>query len=382
MKTSSLSRGSATAAAVILAASPCLAAGVDALCQGVATQLRALPAVDTDLAPMERLAAQPKPYVQLNDAKQLTADAVTALPTTLQQQFRAGPEVLTAVAALQPGQADEVWLHGMGSSSVHAIEVQAGTLDCSDFAFFEAPAGGAGRLVANPPQYQGRIDSGEEPYSFCYNDQGMLGAVGGKPAFIEEVAARTAPQYQIIVSAWANAAWGKPCEVDAAYKPVYAVSEVHCQGPACKALSGAALDMAARREAQATPFSDDNLPTAFAWGLKPSAAGLTRFNQISALLGSPQGVPVPTRGAKGAMDESFGDDSVVFPVELAGLTYAAVLSHQWIGWRTFPMYLLGLYDEKDGALAPVAGLKIDQRQGGLASIQVKAWRPPAAGSGG
>jgi hypothetical protein len=372
MKTSISSRGSATAAAIVLSVSPCLGASADPLCEGVATQLRALPAVDTDLAPMERL----------DDAKQLTADAVTALPTTLQQRYRAAPEVLATVAALQPGLADEVWLHGMGASSVHAIEVQAGTLDCSDFASFEAPAGAAGRLIVNPPQYQSRIDSGQEPYSFCDNDQGILGAVGGQPAFIEEIAARTAPDYQIIVSAWGDATWTKPCEVDVRYKPVYAVSEIHCQGPACKALPAAALDMAARREAQSLPFSDDNLPANFAWGPKPSAAGLARFNQIAALLGPAQGVPVPTLGAKGATDESFGDDSVIYPVELAGQTYAAVLSHQWIGWRTFPMYLLGLYDEKAGALEPVAGLKIDQRQGAAVSVQVKAWLPPAAGGSG
>jgi hypothetical protein len=388
MKTKSASHSLTVAAIIGLSAAPCLAAGARPLCEGVATHLRALPAADTDLAPVGRLAAAPNPYVQLDDAKQLTVDAVTALPAMLQQQYHAAPEVLVAVAALQPEQADEVWLHGMGASSVHAIEVQAGTLDCSDFVFFAAPAGAAGRLIANPPQYQSRIDSGQEPYSFCYNDQGILGAVGGQPAFIEQIAARTAPDYQIIVSAWSDPAsgkgtWDKPCEVDVRYKPAYAVGEIHCRGAACKALPAAAVDMASRREAQSPPFSDDNLPANFAWGPKPSAAAVARFNQIAALIGPAQGVPVPTLGAKGAMDESFGDDSVIFPVELAGQTYAAVLSHQWIGWRTFPTYLLGLYDEKAGAPEPVAGLKIDQRQGGVASIRVKAWQPPkAAGVGG
>ena len=361
-----------------LGARPGLAAAADPLCTGLAAHVRALPAaaMDSQLwnGPMQRLAAQPGGYVRLDQSGELfnggdAGDAAKALWTRFQQSYRAPAPVLAALDQMDLASGGMAWLRRLGASSVHAVELTQGTLDCSTFLVFDAPAGAPARLIESPPQVADGVEGG-----FCGTDQGLFGQVAGAPAFVEQSWPSTDPDYDIVLSAWRSGGWTAPCEVKVSYRRVFRIGISHCRGDLCAALPAAAADVAASRDKQLLSSGDNDAPP-FHWGPPASKAALDKVAKIEILIGPASGSLLPTLGDK-ADEYAFGDDAVVFPLQLAGQTYAGVLGHRSIGWRVFPDYLLAVYDLKDGKPDPVAGLVINQSQGPLASVRVQPWQKP------
>jgi hypothetical protein len=360
-----------------LLAWPRVGAAADPLCDGLVARVRALPPVGAAselwAGPMQRLAEQPSGYVRLDQTGNLfhggdpSKDA-TALRTRMQKQYHAPAPVMAAVNQMDLANGGMAWVHRLGSSSVRALELVQGTMDCSTFLVFDAPVFRSARLIDSPPQVAG-VEGG-----FCGTDQGLFGAVGGAPAFIEQSWPSTDPDYDIVLSAWRSGHWTVPCEVKVSYNRVYRVRTIHCRGDLCAALPDAAINIAASRDLQLQASADDAAPP-FQWGAPPSQQVLDKVAQIQVLIGPPATAVLPTLGDT-ADEVGLGEDAVVFPVQLAGQTYAAVLGHRSIGWRVFPQYLLALYDIKDGKLDPVAGLIIEQSQGALASIRTQPWQKP------
>ena len=140
------------ASALAVVATPALAAA-GTVCQTVAAQLRALPAAaydpSSDLidSPIERLAANHASGLVIDGSSALTSDQVQALDATLKSRFNAPAAVLTAADGLDPGEADTVWIRKLGASNAYAVETMAGTMDCEDFAFFQASPGQPGKLA-------------------------------------------------------------------------------------------------------------------------------------------------------------------------------------------------------------------------------------------
>ncbi len=356
-----------------------VAAATDPLCTGLAAHVKALPpaaAKGSELwtGPMQRLAAQRAGYVRLDQSPELfsggdATEASKALWTRFQKQYRAPAPVLAALDEMDLASGGMAWLRRLGASSVHALELQQGSMDCSTFFFFNAPPGAPARLIDDPAQIAHGADGG-----FCGTDQGLFGQVGGAPVFVEQSWPSTDPDYDIVLSAWRSGRWTPPCEVKVSYRRVYRVGTIHCQGAVCAALPAAAADVAASRDKQLQSSGANDAPP-FHWGVPASPAALDKVAKIEIRVGPASGSPLPTLGEKGE-DYAFGDDAVVFPLQLAGQTYAGVLGHRVIGWRVFPDFLLAVYDLKDGKPDPVAGLVISQSQGTLASIHVQPWQAP------
>jgi hypothetical protein len=365
----------ATAAAIWLAASPALAA-TDAVCQAVAAGARSLAPAPYDASsdliapPLQRIAAERGSTLSLDQSDALTSDQVGALAATLTRRFQASPAVLKAVDGLDPGDGS-VWLRRLGGANVYAVEVMAGTMDCEDFAFFATPPGKSAKLVAAPPQLAAaRNDVG----SFCATAEGLLGAVGKTPVFIDQGWDPIEPTYVIAIAAWRGSGWAKPCVLRVAFRSSYRVAGVDCHGAVCAALPAAAADMAARREAQIQRQSvGGNPPAAFVWGPALSAADRARVEQAAALIGSPSTLDPPSVAS--ASQHGFGDDAVVFPAVIGGQAYAAVLSHGSIGWRVYPDFLLALYDLKADAAERVATVEIAREVGPVQSITSTPWKP-------
>ncbi|HXQ10663.1 MAG TPA: hypothetical protein VN805_06645 [Caulobacteraceae bacterium] len=360
-----------SASALVLAATPASAASGD-VCQTAAARIRTLPAAaydpssDLTPGPIERLADNRASGVVIDASNPLTADQVQALDATLKSRFNTPAAILTAVDGLDPAEADNVWLRRLGASDVYAVETMAGTMDCEGFVFFDAPAGKAATAVATPPELTAIGDDGA---SFCVTAEGFPGQVGATPVFIAEGWDSVAPVYDIDIAAWGGGAWAKPCSLHVVFRSSYRVDKVDCSGGVCAQLPAAALAMAERREAQIVAHgSAQDAPPTFAWGPALSAAARARVATLTPLIGDPPTLDVSS--VTGDTSHGFAEDTVIFPVVLAGQAYAAVLSHGGIGWRIYPDFVLSLYDLKAGAAERVASVHVVREVGPVQSIRV------------
>jgi hypothetical protein len=360
------------ASALAIAATPAFAAS-GTVCQTVATQLRALPAAaydpSSDLidSPIERLAANHVSGVVIDGSSALTSDQVQALDATLKSRFNAPAAVLTAVDALDPSEADTVWIRRLGVSNTYAVETMAGTMDCEDFAFIEASPGRPGKLAPAPPQLvAARNDVG----SFCVTAEGLLGQVGATPVFIDQGWDSVAPVYDLAFAAWRGSAWTKPCSLHVVFRSSYRVDKVDCHGGVCAQLPAAALAMAVQRQAQIVAHgAAQDAPVTFAWGPPLSAAGRTKAQTLTPLIEDPPTLDVSS--VVGDTSHGFADDAVIFPVVIAGQTLVAVLSHGGVGWRIYPDFVLSLYDLNAGAAERIASVHIVREVGPVQTISVK-----------
>jgi hypothetical protein len=360
-----------TASTLALAATPTLAAS-GSVCQTLAADLSALPAAaydpSSDLieAPIERLADNHASGVVVDASAALTSDQVQALDATLKSRFDAPAAVVTAVDSLDPAEADEVWLRRLGASNVYAVETDAGTMDCEGFAFFAATAGKAAKAVATPPE---RTVVGDNGASFCASAEGLPGAVGTTPVFIAEGWDSVTPVYDIDVAAWGGGAWAKPCSLHVLFRSSYRVDKVDCSGGVCAQLPAAALAMAEARQVQIVAHgAAEEAPATFAWGPAPSAAARAKVATLTPLIGDPPTLDVSS--VTGDTSHGFADDVVIFPVVIAGQSYAAVLSHGGVGWRIYPDFVLSLYDLKAGAAERIASVHIVREVGTVQSVTV------------
>jgi hypothetical protein len=359
------------ASALVLAATPAFAASGD-VCQIVAAKVRALPAVaydpssDLTEGPIQQLADNRASGVVIDASSPLSSDQVQALGATLKSRFKPPTAVLTAVDGLDPAEADNVWLRRLGASDVYAVETMAGTMDCEGFVFFDAPSGKPAKAVPTPPE---RTAIGDDGASFCATAEGLPGRVGTTPVFIAEGWDSVAPVYDIDIAAWRGGAWAKPCSLHVVFRSSYRVDKVDCHGGVCAQLPAAAVAMAERREAQIVAHgSAQDAPTTFAWGPALSAAARAKADTLTPLIGDPPTLDVSS--VTGDTSHGFADDTVIFPVVLAGQAYAAVLSHGGIGWRIYPDFVLSLYDLNAGAAQRIASVHIVREVGTVQSIRV------------
>ena len=357
--------------ALAAAATPALAAPAS-ICQAVAAQIRALPAAPYDASsdliapPIERLAGAHGSGVSLDNSQPLSADQVKALDATLKSRFAASGAVLSAVDALDASDADNAWLRRLGGSDAYAVETEAGTMDCETFAFFRARAGAAAAAIPPPPQTTAIGDDGS---NFCVTAEGLAGQVRATPVFIEQGWDSVTPVYDIDIAAWTGAAWAMPCSLRVTFRSSYRVAATACAGSVCRALAAAAIAMASAREAQIVAHgAAQEAPASFAWGPAVPAAGKAKVDQLTPLIGDPPTLDVSN--VTGDTQHGFGDDAVIFPVVLAGETYAAVLSHGGIGWRIYPDFVLALYDLKAGAAERIATVHIVRDVGAVQAIKI------------
>jgi hypothetical protein len=362
------------ASALALAATPALAAS-GTVCQTVATQLRSLPAAAYDPSsdlisnPIERLANNHASGLVIDGSSALASGQVQALDATLKSRFRAPGAVTAAVDALDTAEADTVWIRRLGGSDVYAVETMAGTMDCEDFAFFDAPAGKSAKVIAAPPQIAAATD---DVGSFCVTAEGLLGQVGATPVFIDQGWDSVTPVYELTFAAWRGGAWTKPCSLRALFRSSYRVDKVDCHGGVCAQLPAAALAMAVQRQAQIVAHGAggaEDAPATFTWGPALSAAGRAKAATLTPLIDDPPTLDLSS--VTGDSGHGFGDDTVIFPVVIAGETYVAVLSHGGIGWRIYPDFVLSLYDLKAGAAERTASVHIVREVGAVQSISIK-----------
>jgi len=360
------------ASALVLAATPAFAAG-DTVCPTVAAHLRALPAAaydpSSDLidSPIERLADNHASGLVIDASAPLTAEQVQALGATLKSRFAAPAAVLDAVDALDPAEADNVWIRRLGASDAYAVETMAGTMDCEDFAFFGAAAGEPAKLIAAPPQLTAARD---DVGSFCVTGEGLLGRVGKTPVFVDQGWDSVAPVYDISFAAWRGGAWTKPCSLHVVFRSSYRVDKVDCHGGVCAELPAAALAMAERRQAQIVAHgAAQDAPATFAWGPALSAAARAKIATLTPLIDDPPTLDVSS--VTGDTGHGFADDTVIFPVMIGGQAYVAVLSHGGVGWRIYPDFVLSLYDLKAGAAERIASVHIVREVGRVQSVGVK-----------
>jgi hypothetical protein len=359
------------AASLVLTATPALSSD-ESVCRSVAAQIKALPAAPFDASsdliepPIQRLADDHGSGVALDASAPLTGDRAQALDAALKSRFGASAAVLSAVDALDAGDANSVWLRRLGASDLHAVEAMAGTMDCQNFVFFEAAPGKSARLVSAPPQRSAIGDSGS---SFCTTAEGLAGRIGSTPVFIEQGWDSVAPVYDIDIAAWRGSAWAKPCSLHVVFRSTYRVAATNCHGDACAALPAASVAIAVAREAQIVARgAAQEAPPTFAWGPAVPAAGRAKVEQLKELIGVPPNLDVSI--VTGDTQHGFADDAVTFPVMLGGQAYAAVLSHGGIGWRIYPDFVLSLYDLKDGAAERIASVHIVREVGPAQSLKV------------
>jgi len=360
------------AAALSLAAWPAgagRAKSAPSICEGLAERVRALPSAQPRPAgddPIQRLAARAHPYLRLDrsEAVDLTTQSrMDQFLTSLRHHYRVGGRLIGEMA---PDGFETHWLRRFGASNLYAFEQMGGTLHCASFVFFKVTPGRAARPAPAVSK------DGAEATEFCGADQGFVGAIGGTPVFIESKWAITDPDHDVTVWAWRRSRWSRPCRIEVSHKPIYHVSELHCRGEACDAVRRAAPGLAASRERRLKAHNPEAGPDGFSWGRPIPLSAADKVARMQALFDTSASMDVPTLGDPSDDPQRFATDNVSFPVVLNNAVYLGVLSHRTLGWRQYPDFLLGVYDLRDGALDPVAGARIGQSEGSLASIRVSA----------
>ncbi len=324
--------------------------------------------------PIERLAKAQPGFVRLDDIE----------PDYNQTELKAQAEVDASLARLRAipgyprdlsddnlGLEDRVRLRRLENTSVRAFEYfHTGTMNCSDFYFF-AERGAKVRALPAPLDVLARLTTDEQPSGYCVTDHGALGLIGGAPAFVTEAQDSSNYTYSLSISAWDGRRWLKPCAIEVKYRKAYRVEKLHCQGATCQPLRRVAFRLADALQAHEDgPRSRDD----FLWPETPRDTAM-RVEALRKQVRSFGGGPLPDiPEVHYDIAEEMGDSREVFPLRLAGHDYVAMLGHQGSGWRVYPDFVLLLYDRVDGKARIVASLKLESRQGALASIRYGRWR--------
>jgi len=348
-----------------------------ALCKAVSARIPALPPLPTDVwvaGPIEHLARTRPDFVRLDDRKpdyfQAQPDAEAEIRATT-RRLMAVPRISQDFSDYHFLPEDRIRVRKLGDTRVRAVEFfDSGTMHCAYFYFF-SKRGGKVRAEPDPPDVLARLATGEAPSGYCVADHAALGSIGGAPAFVTENQDTSNYDYDLSITAWDGRRWLKPCAIEVKYRKAYRVEQAHCQGATCQPLRRVAFRLANALQAHEDgPRSRDD----FLWPETPHDTAM-RTEALRKQIRSFGGGPLPDVPEEHKdIAEDMGDSREVFPLRLAGQDYVAMLGHYGVGWRVFPDFVLLLYDRVDGKARIVASVKLESRQGALASVRYGRWR--------
>ena len=302
-----------------------------ALCDGIASRLRADTALSSGARP---------------------DDPLTALS--------AGPEPYLEVAR-QPvlqGRQHEVFV--LPASSLHALVNTRGALNCRTFLFFTSEPGKPSGLLPS-------VSGSDDP--LCYNTSGHLARVSGTDAYLEFASGLTNYRYTLRIVPWRDGRWTEGCAVAADFKSTYRTSHTFVR-PGGPLEADATRDLAAQL-AEAWSTTDD--PELFEFGPAWPAFMNDRVRELHRLGSALGTMPVPTFGAPLATLGPFYrelEDADAYPIFVGGQVYLAQVGHATIGWRVFQDSILIIYTLAEGRLSPMASAVVEQDQGALESVRV------------
>ena len=354
--------------AALAATAPASGAPVSTrLCKAVADRIATLPVANTESkGPIERLAGRSGSIVTL-DAKEVTRfgdqSEVTAYTTAAAKRLPA-PDATELLSAVRNDSG--VAFRRLGRTSIQAFELHNGSMNCIDFQFF-TERGGQAKPVANPPQYAALSATGEQPRCFAMGNHGLLGVVAGMPAFITEGRRLNDYNYTVSIAAWNGRHWGRPCAIEAFYRPIYSVGGINCGAGLCGPLKALAPklaqavhdhEIARKREPFAWLKSGGQLPS----DLRSLHQQVWAVNRDD--------LPRPHLEIMREM----ANTRDIFPVRIAGRDYMALMGHTGRGDWAEPGFVLILFQSQKGAAQPVASLLIESRQGALIVNRYGRWR--------
>jgi hypothetical protein len=335
------------AGAVFLTVLPTAVAGAGpaSLCEGLAAKARQVP--------VSRWAGGEQAL-----APELTIAKSETKLSASETQLVHLPAVL---AAIGPIDAYPLSAEHLSGADLYMVETIQGTLDCDDPAFAIAKAGGPLSPVADPSSFANR-----EPGDLCWNEQGDLGRVSGRPVFLEHgtLSDHTVDD-DIVVTPWLGAGWGKPCRVGLRFAKIYRRTARYCGD---KAVCDVADHLVTKIAAAFNQLDQDSAsPPTFHFG-PPAPADVAALAQQPADLTA----DLPTFGAALPQDQhSYGGDSpVLFPLKLGAHWYVGAIGRGGVGWRQSGSTLLTVLADRAGTLTPVASFVVAQSAGRLSQVIV------------
>jgi hypothetical protein len=341
-----------------------------ALCEGVASRIRADSALSSGAAvhdPLARLSEGESPYIEVAKHPIIAAYSRneadhSSFIDRFRAQFRPSDALGAAVDQFASLQQNEVF--SLPLSNLHLIVNTAGSMSCRSFLFFEGRAGEASRPVSAQPKVSDPV---------CYNASGHLARIDGTVAYLELARGLTGFGYDLRVVPWQSGKWADGCSVTAGFRSHYETARAFVRpgGP----IRGGAIRGLAARLVEA--FDRSAAPESFHFGpaWPPYLDDTVReLKRLGAALGT---APVPTFGAPTATLGPFYrelQDPDTFPLVVDGHAYLVQIGHATIGWRVFHDSIVIVYAMRDGRLSPVASAIVEQHQGELESVKVSTER--------
>ena len=279
-------------------------------------------------------------------------------------------------------------LEHLPGTQVYMGSTVAGTAHCQSSTFAEVASDGSARVLPEPEGYTAP----------CWNVQGSLGTVFGRPAYIEAgTVSSTTDDTVTRITPWTADGWGRACQVTVELNYKLELRKQFCgeQAAVCQAAGAIAVDVTrqyfAYRQRPAPPMKpidrNQQVPDfQYLHGGAISAQGpaaVTDAWHILARLNRAQhpGAPLPY-GLYSSVFPTFGYsapnsgwdysfsyvDFALFPLMLDGQLYLGAAGHNGVGWREGSRTLVAVYtapvpDQHD--LIPLAGFAVDRVPDGL-----------------
>jgi hypothetical protein len=289
------------------------------------------------------------------------------------------------VTTIGPGSIVE--LQHLPGTQVYMGTTTAGTAECESSMFAELGPDRSGRVLPEPQGYTGP----------CWNVQGSLGTVFGRPAYIEFGTVSSTTQDMLTrVTPWTDGGWGRACQLTVQLNYSFELDKRFCGNQAvCLAADAIAVDVAREYFAyrqQPRPLMksigpNEQVPdfqSRHGGAISPQGpAAVTDAWHILARQNQAQfpGAPLnyglyasvfPTFGyhaPNDAWDYSFSYvDFAMFPLMLDGHLYLGAVGHNGVGWREGSRTLFAVYEApgpEQRALVPLAGFAVDRVPNGL-----------------
>ena len=297
-------------------------------------------------------------------------------------------QTLESDGRLSAGGPDSIMtLEHLPGTQVYMGSAIAGTAHCQSSAFAQRGAGGTGEALAAPPGYTAP----------CWQLQGHLGAVLGRPAYIESGTVNmTSADTLTRITPWSAAGWGQACQLTVELTYRYRPTKQFCgDKAACTATGAVAVDVARRyHDLRQLPEplmksigADERVPdfsyvdhgyispetsaaVIHGWRLLQRQAqaqypGISVGLEVLSSDFPTFGRHVPNEG----WESSFSYVGfTLFPLMVEGHLYLGAVGHNGVGWREGPNILVAVYEPPaadQGELVPLAGFVIERTPAAL-----------------